>query len=169
MNRGTRLTAAVVVTVVLQVALFPSLRLLGTVPDLGLLLAVAVAYRDEPETAALVGFAAGFGYDLFLATPAGLSALAYALTGYGVGVLQGGLLRSPRWVAPFLGGLGGLAGGLVFAGMGVLAGSEALSDWRTLSVVARAAAYDALLAPFVFAAAGRLLRPAGGRRPAAWR
>ena len=75
--------------------MFPHLRIFGVVPDLGLVLAVAVAYRSRPEAGALVGFVAGLGYDLFLETPLGLSALSYALDRVRVGVLAGGMLRSP--------------------------------------------------------------------------
>ena len=68
--------------------MFTHLRILGVVPDLGLVLAVAIAYRSGPEAGALTGFAAGLCYDLFLETPLGLSALSYALTAYAVGLLQ---------------------------------------------------------------------------------
>jgi rod shape-determining protein MreD len=141
-----------------QVALMPHLRLLGVVPDLGLVLAVAVAYRHGPEAGALVGFFAGLGFDLFLETPLGLSALSYALAAYVVGVFQAGLLRDPRFLPPFLGGLAGLGGGLTFAAIGVLAGAEGLNHPRTIVVVALAAVYDAVLAPFVFWLVGRLRR-----------
>lgn len=168
MNRTARLVLLVAATVVLQVAVFPHLRLLGAVPDLGLVLTAAVAYREGPETGALVGFASGLGYDLFLETPVGLSALSYALVGYGIGVMQSGLLRSPAWVAPVLGGLAGLVGGLLFASIGVISGTDHLLGWRTLATIARAATFDALLAPLVFALVGRLLR-SSGEQAVAWR
>jgi len=70
--RAGRLTALITLTVVVQVVLFPHLRLAGRVPDLGLVLAVAVAFDHGPEAGALVGFLAGLGFDLFLETPLGL-------------------------------------------------------------------------------------------------
>jgi len=150
MDRGWRLATLVVSAVVLQVAVLPSLRLLGVVPDLGLVLAVAVAYRSGPETGALVGFAAGLGYDLFLTTPLGLSALTYCLVAYAVGVLQSGLLRSPRLLGPMLGGGAGLAGGLLFVGLGIIFGVDVLRTASVFSVIARVALYDALVAVAVF-------------------
>jgi rod shape-determining protein MreD len=137
-------------TVVVQVAFMPHLRLLGVVPDLGLVLAIAVAYHDDAETAAIVGFVTGVGFDLFLRTPVGASALAYAVTGYLTGVIQAGLIRSTRWVPLALGGLGGLIGGLMFVGIAILAGTDELIRVGTLSLVARAAVYDALVAMVVF-------------------
>ena len=145
-----RLVAVMVLTVVVQVAVFPHLRLFGVVPDLGLLLAVAIAFRHGPEAGALVGFVTGLGYDLFLASPVGMCALAYALTAYIVGVLQMGMLRAPAWIPPLIGFAAGLGGGLIFVVLGVLAGVAALSTWSALTTVALAAVYDALLAPFVF-------------------
>ena len=168
MRRGPRLALLVLVTVVLQGAVFPDLLVFGTVPDLAFVLAAAVAYKEGPDVAAVVGFLAGLGADLFLETPLGLTALSGALTGYGLGVLQTSLLRSPRWVAPLLGAGAGLGGGLVFAAAGIVTGSDVLASWRTLEVILRASMYDALLAPLVFLAVGRVLRE--DREPAAaWR
>jgi rod shape-determining protein MreD len=150
MTRVARLAALIVVIVIVQVAVFPHLRLFGVVPDLGLLVALAVGYQEGPELGAIVGFAAGFGYDLFLETPLGLEALSYAIVGYGIGVLESGLFRSPRWLPSFLGAAGGLAGGLILIALGVLAGVDAVKGSHGVITVSYAALYDAILAPFVF-------------------
>jgi hypothetical protein len=47
-----------------------------------------------------VGFFAGLTLDLLVQTPLGLSALAYCVTGYVVGLAQGVVVRSTRWQAP---------------------------------------------------------------------
>jgi len=150
MTRATRLGALIVAVVVIQVSVFPHLRLFGVVPDLGLLVALAVGYHEGPEAGAIVGFVAGFGFDLFLETPLGLDALTYALVGYGIGVLESGLFRSPRWLASFLGAAGGLAGGLLFIALGVLVGIDAVKGTAGVVTISYAALYDALLAPLVF-------------------
>ena len=150
MRRSVRLAGLVVFVVIVQVAVFPHLRLFGVVPDLGLLLALAVGYQEGPEAGAIVGFAAGFGFDLFLETPLGLDALTYAVVGYTIGVLESGLFRSPRWMPSFLGAVGGLAGGLLFIGLGVLVGLDAVKGTQGLVTISYAALYDAILAPFVF-------------------
>jgi len=156
--RAGRVVMLVVVTVVVQVALFPHLRLIGRVPDLGLVVAVAVAFDHGPEAGAFVGFLAGLGFDLFLETPLGLSALAYALTAYSVGVLQGGVLRTPKWFTPVIGAASGIVGGMLFVGVGLLAGVDGVHGNHAYATVAVASAYDALLAPFVFVAVGAWLR-----------
>jgi rod shape-determining protein MreD len=150
MTRTSRLAALVFVIVLVQVSVFPHLRLFGVVPDLGLLCALAVGYHEGPEAGAIVGFAAGFGFDLFLSTPLGLDALTYAIVGYGIGVFESGLFRSPRWLPSFLGALGGLAGGLIFIGIGVLVGVDAVKGQHGVVIISKAALYDAILAPFVF-------------------
>lgn len=156
--RVSRVALLLVVTLILQVAFFPHLKIAGRVPDLGLLVAVVVAFDHGPEAGALVGFLAGLGYDLFLATPLGLSALAYALTAYAVGVLQGGVLRTPRWFTPVIGGLSGITEGLLFVGIGLLAGVGGVQGNQAFVTIAVASAYDALLAPFVFIIVGSWLR-----------
>jgi rod shape-determining protein MreD len=155
-------------TVVVQVAVMPHMRLFGVVPDLGLVLAVAVAYYDDAESAAVVGFLTGLGFDLFLRTPVGASALAYAVTGYLTGVVQAGLIRSSRWFPLALGALAGLVGGLIFAGIAILAGTDALIASSTLSVVVRAAVFDALTATLVFPLVGRFVKTRVAP-PATWR
>ncbi len=167
MTRVARLAALVFVIVVIQVSVFPHMRLFGVVPDLGLLLALAVGYYDGPEAGAVVGFAAGFGFDLFLATPLGLNALTYAIVGYGIGVLEAGLFRSPRWLPSFLGAVGGLAGGLIFIGVGVLVGVDSVKGVHGVVTISWAAVYDAILAPFVFLLVRRVLGT-GDRVRDAW-
>ena len=155
--RSLRMLVLIVLVVLVQVTLFPHLRIAGVAPDLGLVVALAVGYHDGPEAGAVAGFVAGFGFDLFLETPLGLNALAYALVGYGVGIIEGGLLRSPRWLPSVLGVAGGLAGGLILIAIGVLAGVENVKGTQGVQTIAIAAVYDAILAPFVFFALSRTI------------
>jgi rod shape-determining protein MreD len=145
--RRLRLLLLVALAVLLQTALFPHLRIGGAVPDVGLVLVVAVATREGVEAGTAMGFVTGLLVDLFLQTPLGLSALAFALTGAAVGVVQAGLLRPGRWVAPLLGAFGGLTANLLFVGVGILAGQAQL---QTVRILGFAVLYDALIAAFVF-------------------
>jgi rod shape-determining protein MreD len=152
-NNRLRLALLVVTTAVLQTTLFPDLRLFGVAPDLGLVATIAVAYRVGPERGALYGFANGLVIDLFLQTPFGLSALSFAVVGYGVGLLQAGMSREVRFAAPIFGGIGGLLGGFLFAAVAALAGQDQVIAVRTIYVLLLAAVYDALLAYALFPAA----------------
>ncbi len=158
-----RLALLLVAIVLIQTTILPYLRVFGVVADLGLVATVAVAYREGPETGAIFGFAAGLSMDMFLQTPLGLSALAYALTGYLIGILQGGMLRSSWWVPPVLGALGGLIGGLLFIGIGALVGQDQLFALRSLRVVLIASLLDAIVAPVMFPIVGYAVRGAGPR------
>lgn len=148
--RWIRYFLLVVSLVVLQTAVFPSLRVFGAVPDLLLVATIAVAYERGAETGAVFGFAAGLSIDCFLSSPLGVSALAFSLVGYGVGVFQSGLVRSTRWIAPILGGVGGLVGGFLWIVIASIAGQEGLFTASSIRIVVAAAAYDALVAIVVF-------------------
>lgn len=159
-RRRVGMATLLLTVLVAQTALFPHLRLFGVIPDLMVVAVVAVAARQGPEVGAVFGFTGGVLVDLFLETPVGLSALAYALVGYGVGLVQSGLLRERWWLAPLLGGLGSLGGGLVFVTVGALVGQEYLVSTRTFLILPTRALYDAALAVGAFPLAGALL----GRR-----
>jgi rod shape-determining protein MreD len=161
-----RLALVVVAAVVLQTTVFSTgLRVFGVAPDLGLVLTIAVASYLGAERGAAFGFAAGVAIDLFLSTPLGLSALSFALVGYGVGVVQSGLVRPSRWFAPIMGGLGGLVGGALFVSIGALAGEDHLLALRSLKVVVVAGAYDALLAFVAFPVARWAIRETSADDP----
>lgn len=152
--RRLRLGLVVVTLVVFQTTFFEHVRVLDVIPDLCLVATIAVAYEDGPVTGAIFGFLSGLSIDLFLSTPVGLSALAFSVTGYAMGVLQGGLVYATIWITPVLGLLGGLAGGLLFATAGEIAGERGLLSGHGVELIFLAALYDALIAPLVF----RLIR-----------
>ena len=141
--RYLRLALVVITAVVLQTTLFTHLRIDGVVPDVGLVCVLAVAYEDGPDTGAWFGFVDGPGDRLFLTTPLGLSALSFALTGYAVGVFQAGMVRTTPRLAPILGFVGGLFGGLVFITVGALVGQSGFLSFESLKTVLIAAVYDA--------------------------
>jgi rod shape-determining protein MreD len=146
-----RLGLLIIAAVVLQTTVFSAgLRLLGVGPDLGLVLTVAVAFSLGPERGAVFGFVAGLAVDLFLSTPLGVSALSFALVGYGTGIVQGGLVRPSRWTTPAMGALGGLAGGVLFVAIGAVAGRDELLSLASVRVILVASVYDAVLALAVF-------------------
>jgi rod shape-determining protein MreD len=150
MIRRLRLALVVITAIVLQTTLFTHLRIDGVAPDVGLVCTIAVAYENGPESGALFGFVMGLAIDLFLTTPLGLSALSYAITGYAIGVFQAGMVRTTPRIAPILGGLGGLLGGLVFITAGAIVGQSGYLSFASLKTVLIAALYDALIAPLVF-------------------
>ena len=61
-------------------------------------------------------------------------------------------------MAPLLGGLGGLFGGLVFITAGAVVGQSGFLTAESLKVVLIASLYDALIAPIVFPIVRRAAR-----------
>jgi rod shape-determining protein MreD len=165
--RRVRLGFVIVICVILQTTLFTHLRIDDVAPDVGLVAVLAVAYYDGAESGAWFGFATGLAIDLFLTTPLGLSALSYAITGYAVGVVQAGMVRTPPAIAPLLGGIGGFFGGLVFLAVGAVVGQAGFLSFASLRTVLIAAVYDALIAPVVFPLVRRAARYPEGSAP--WR
>jgi rod shape-determining protein MreD len=92
-----RVVALVGLLALLQVTFVSQLRVAGVGPDVLLLISVASGVAAGPDRGAIVGFAAGLGYDVFLQTPLGLSALVYCVVAYLVGLFQLPLATHPRW------------------------------------------------------------------------
>jgi rod shape-determining protein MreD len=162
MIRRIRLAFVILVAVVLQTTVFTHLRIDGVAPEVGLVCVLAVGYEEGPNAGAMFGFCMGLAMDLFLTTPLGLTAMTYAITGYAVGVFQAGIVRSSPWIAPILGGVGGLFGGLLFISLGAMVGQEGFLSAAGLKTVLIAALCDALIAPIVFPLVRRAAREPEG-------
>jgi rod shape-determining protein MreD len=96
MKSAARITFVLFSAAVLQRGLFSQLRVAGVSVDVFLLIAIAAGMMLGPERGAILGFFAGLTLDLLVQTPLGLSALVYCLVGYGMGRLQGTVLRANR-------------------------------------------------------------------------
>ncbi len=93
-----RLPLVLAVTLMFQTTLLAEVRPGGASVDLALLLAVCAGAAAGPVRGARVGLVIGFVLDLLLTKPIpfGLSALVFALAGYGVGLLPDALYEG-RW------------------------------------------------------------------------
>lgn len=148
--RRIRLVLVVVTLVVFQTTVFPHLRVFDAMPDLALVATVAIAYEEGPQSGLIFGFVSGLAIDLFLSSPAGLSALAFALTGWAIGISQSAMFRESRSLRPALGFIGGLFGGTIFVMVGAIAGEDQYLSIHSVQIVIVAALYDALLAYLIF-------------------
>lgn len=149
--RRVRLVLLVITLVVLENTVFRHLRIFDAIPSLCLIATVAIAYEEGPQTGAIFGFTSGLATDMLLSgTPVGLSALSFALTGYLLGVFQGGLVREVRGISPLLAIAGGIVGGTIFLVVGGIAGADEFFTLTQVRIVVVAALYDGLVAPLVF-------------------
>lgn len=141
-----RWTLVVSVALVLQMGLLNDLRIAGVHPDLMLLLAVCAGLCGGPGRGAGVGFASGLLLDLFLPGRFGVTALAYALTGYAAGVAGDTVVRPARWISVGLVVLSSALGIIVYAAIGHLLGQHSLSDPRLGAIVGIVSVVNGLLA-----------------------
>lgn len=80
-----KVTAVVIASMFIQDVLLNQVVIFGSHPDLMVALPVTAGIIAGAEVGALMGFFAGFAADLLMSTPFGLSALIFALVGYGAG------------------------------------------------------------------------------------
>lgn len=134
---------------VLQLGLFDQLRVFSVHAELLLAVAVATAVAWGAERGAIVGFAAGLLTDLILPGRFGVTALAYGLTGYGIGLLSDGVARRSRLIDAALMGFGGVAGILAYVLIAALFGESTLGDDRLWSIVGIVTAWNVVLSPIL--------------------
>lgn len=133
-------------TAVVHTELLADLRVFDVAPDPFVLLAVAAGLTGGPDRGAAMGFVAGLTFDLFLATPFGLAALAYCVTGYLVGHVENTLVRPAWWIAVVFGAGGTALGVTLYVLTGELVGqAHLLSELPDVLVVT--VLYNALLTP----------------------
>lgn len=142
-----RLPPVLLVAVVVHTAVSPNLRLFGVALDVLLVLAIAAGVAGGPERGAAVGFTCGLLADCFLQTPFGLSALTYALVGYGVGVFQTGVLHSSWWIPAITAAVASAIAVVIFVGLGVVVGQDQLLSTRLIEVAGVLALLHALFTP----------------------
>lgn len=151
MTGGSRLRLGLIVVTILvvQLALLDGVSVYHAHPDALVLVAAAGGLVAGPHRGAMVGFVAGLASDLFLATPFGLSALAFTLVGFGVGVTRASLILPTWWLTPATGALASAAGVVIYALLGATVAQSQMLGGRLGLVVGVVAVANALLAPLV--------------------
>ena len=132
---------------VLHLSVLDKIRIDNAAPDVMLLLAVAAGIVGGPKLGALLGFASGIVLDLFLQTPMGLSALVFCLVGYGVGNIQGGVLRASWWIPVLTTLAASVAGELAYALVATVVGQPDLVTPHLLVIAGVVGGFNALFAP----------------------
>lgn len=149
-----RMPPLLLAAVLVHTAVSPNLRFFGVAVDVLLVLAIAAGVAGGAERGATVGFVCGLLADCFLQTPFGLSALTYALVGYGVGVFQTGVLHSSWWIPAITAAVSSVVAVVIFVGLGVVVGQDQLLSTRLIEVAGLLALLHGLFTP----PAVRLLR-----------
>jgi len=154
MRRVLLFVFAVVVAMLISGELSLSLPLFGVGPDLVVLVVTSFAIGERPRQAAIAGFGAGFLRDMLLATPAGLSAFAYAVVAYVVA-----LLPVPRGVGPVVGTFAGstFVAQLIF-GLGAIMLGQEINASPLPRMLIVTTAYNALVSPLLMPLLRRIVR-----------
>ena len=143
---------------ILRNSVFVELRAGGAVPELVLLVVVAVALLEGPERAAVVGFVGGMVQDLSATvTPVGLSAMAFVLVAFGAGLAHTFVIRPGRLLPVGLAMASTAAAGVAVILAGAVVGQEYLVTNYQFRIVFWASCYSALLFPGVLALVRRVL------------
>ncbi len=144
-----RLPMVVLAAVFLHAAVFPNLRIEGVAVDFLLLVSVCGGIVAGPERGGALGFACGLLADCFLRTPLGLSALAFSITAYCVGLFHETVLHRARWIVVVTAAVASALGEVLFVVLGVLLGQSELWTRRVPTTVLVVAVLNGLLAPLV--------------------
>jgi rod shape-determining protein MreD len=159
----------VLVALVLQLTVLDRFRLPGgAVPDLVLLVVVALALSNGPLPGMLTGFAAGLALDI--APPSthliGVYALVFCLVGYFCGRVAADLESTV--LLPLAASAVGAAGGAaLYAGLGILLGDPDVTGQAVRHLLPATVLYDVLLSPFVLYAVALVSKLAGNARASA--
>jgi len=130
---------------ILQVELFADLRLFGVAAQCLLALSVAAGLTGGSMRGAILGFVAGLAIDLYLATPFGLSAFAYACAASLAGLAQHSLNETSRIGRAGLVAAGSGVGAFIYVLSGAALGQTYLVNSRFLSTLLLIMLWNALL------------------------
>lgn len=166
--RNAALVVMVGLAIVVQAVVFRYVSVDGVVPNLALVLVVAVAVSRGSQFAAVFGFGAGLLLDL--APPAdhvaGRWALALVVVGYLAGRVRQDARDSPLAAVALVGAMS-FVGTSIFAISGVLLSDGALPVDLTLRVIVISVLWDVMLAPFLLPVLLRLVDRLGSEAMAA--
>lgn len=163
-KRALLLVVLTITGLAVETTILGRATLTGTKPELLLLMTVALAMGEGPAFGAVAGFFMGMATDAVLQLPAGVSALTLTLTGYVVGRIRAQLQHPSAFTPMLMISVATFAGVVFYGGFNFVLGEESLSLARIARHAALAAAYNALLTPFVFPVVRGLaarLRPVG--------
>ena len=113
------------------------------------MVAVLAGFLAGPERGATIAFMSGLLWDVWLPTPLGLAAMAFATVAFAIGSIEAGLFNDSRMqiaALAFLGTFGAVSG---YALLGEVVGQRGLVDLELLRVALIAAALNSLIAPLM--------------------
>jgi len=140
-----RWTTVLLVGFVLQIGVLVDLQPFGVHADAMLLLAICAGLAGGAGRGAAVGFVAGLLADVMLPGTLGISALSFAVVGWGVGSANEAVISTTRAMSVGFTAAASALGVLLYALLAELLGQRSLSDPRLLQIVGIVALLNAVL------------------------
>lgn len=140
-----RLIVVYLIALLLQLTFFSEVRVAGVAPELPALVAILAGLFAGPRHGSMIAFWAGLVWDVYLSTPLGLAAAAFAVVAYALGGITEGLFHDTRIQTAALVFAGTAAMVTAYALLGEVVGQRGLVDDRLLRVVLVASAFNAVL------------------------
>lgn len=140
-----RVAILCVLALTLQLTVFSKVRVAGVAPELLALVAAMSGLTVGSRHGSLIAFFAGLLWDVYLATPLGLSAASFALVAHAVGSVEEGLFASTRLQAAVLVMTATAAALTLYALSGELVGQDGLLGSGLAQTILLASAWNALL------------------------
>lgn len=130
-----RIIAICLLALILQLTVFVELRIFGVVPELLALVAIMAGLIAGSQQGSIIAFGAGLLWDVYLSTPLGLSAAAFALVAYVVGGIEAGLFYDSRIQMVVLVLLASAATVALYVLLGELLGQSGLVNPELVKVI----------------------------------
>jgi rod shape-determining protein MreD len=155
-----RIALLIVLGVVIQLAFFSELSLLGSTPDILPVLAVALGLLGGGVVGAVCGFALGLLTDSLLLQTLGVSSIVLLAIGYLAGRWRESFDITSALVPPLLTAALTVLGAAMFAAIQLMLGVEAPVSLLVLREILVKALLAGLLAIPIYPLVRRILRPA---------
>jgi len=151
----------IVSAVVLQSTLLHWVAVRGVIPDMGLIVLVFIAVRRGSMTAQLSGFVSGVVEDVLSLSPLGFHAFVRTVVGFLYGLTQGGIFIDPILMPVILTIIATIFKALISSLLVVFLSIPAAGFAVFTGPLWIELGYNAVLAPFLFAALGlfKALKP----------
>lgn len=140
-----RLIVVFMIALLLQLTVFVDVRVTGVAPELPALVAILAGLFAGARRGSIIAFWAGLMWDVYLSTPLGLAAAAFAIVAYTLGGITEDLFHDTRTQTAVLVFTGTAATVTAYALLGEVIGQPGLIDDRLPRVVLIASAFNAVL------------------------
>lgn len=145
------------VSFILQTTLVPQLRVMGTQPDLVLIVVVSYGFIKGPAVGSAAGFIGGLLQDLFAIRSVGLNALSKTIVGYLAGLMERTIFAKNILLPVLAIFFASLLSNTIYVGTAFLLGEQMISRVTFFNIILPSAVYNSLVSLFIYPLLCRLV------------